>query len=150
MCEVHSVLKENKLPVPATVQLRCAHGHSHLQLFLSPQLFSCQCAPSLIPLGHWDRPAASLVKLITSGIGGPPSRYPFTFETHRNSRRHARKQVNCVCSKTGNIHGGCNTILRQPGVITVMPAQRHSSAAILQLALACLSFHCPVTSSEHI
>ena len=29
LCEVHSVLKEKELPVQATVQLQCAHGHSN-------------------------------------------------------------------------------------------------------------------------
>jgi len=44
LCEVHSVLKDKKLPVQATVTFKCAQVHSNS---LPRQQFSYQCAPSL-------------------------------------------------------------------------------------------------------
>ena len=49
LCEVHSVLKENKSPVQATLSLQCAHVHSYC--FIAQQ-FSCQCAASLTVHKH--------------------------------------------------------------------------------------------------
>ena len=44
LCEVHSVLKEKSCPYKQPFSCQCAHV---TVTFLSPQLFSCQCAPSL-------------------------------------------------------------------------------------------------------
>jgi len=49
LCEVHSVMKEDKLPIQATVSCSAL---TFTATVLSPQQFSCQCAPSLTRFLH--------------------------------------------------------------------------------------------------
>jgi hypothetical protein len=46
VCEVHSVPKENRSSVQATASFLCS-ARNFTATVLSPQQFSCQCAPSL-------------------------------------------------------------------------------------------------------
>jgi len=105
LCEVHSVLKEKKLPVQATVQLQCAHGHSN---FLSPQVFSCQCAPSLTSYGSdRDRRPAPCSAHCLHG-GAPPVKRPIAGATNCNwGSRNCKLQVgkrpaSCLCPASGH------------------------------------------------